>query len=62
MGSYPWWKRALSWLAFSPVLLAYRLIWLTARLGNRDARCVLEAMRTSAWLAVPSLTPTERRK
>lgn len=49
------WKRALDWLAFLPVVIAFRLIWLTALLGNESARSVHRAMRTKAWLNVPPL-------
>lgn len=55
MGSYPWWRRALDGLGFIPVRVAFRLIWLTALLGNRPARQVLVAMRNRAWLQVPKL-------
>jgi hypothetical protein len=45
-------ERLLGWFGYLPVRLAYRIIWLTARLGGRTAKAVEE----SAWdggLGVP---------
>lgn len=33
-----------SWLTFLPVLIAYRLVWLSAMLRNDDAEAVYQAM------------------
>ena len=38
------WENLTGWLAYLPVRLAYRIIWLTARLGGRAAKAVEEAM------------------
>lgn len=48
------WKRALLWLEGLPVRLAYRIIWITAKLGSRNARGVQRAM-WDAGLNVPPL-------
>jgi hypothetical protein len=37
-------ERVSLWLASLPVALAYRIIWLTAKLGSRNASDVLQAM------------------
>lgn len=52
MGSHSIWKRLLDWFAALPVRLAYRLIWLTAKLGSRNAKDVSNAM-WNAGLNIP---------
>jgi hypothetical protein len=34
------WERITGWFGYLPVRLAYRIIWLTARLGGKTARAV----------------------
>ena len=46
------WSQALGWIACLPVRLAYRIIWLTGKLGSRNARDVQRAM-WDAGLSVP---------
>jgi hypothetical protein len=55
------WQRALMWLEGLPVRLAYRIIWLTGKLGSRNARDVQQAM-WDAGLSVPTIrgNPDER--
>lgn len=60
MGPIPLWKRALYWLSYQPVALAYRIIWLTAKLGSGNARDVHAAM-WDANLAVPPLTAQQAK-
>lgn len=60
-----WLRRAINWLAFVPVWLAYRLIWASAATGNNGARHVYRAM-WEAGLDLPVLAratpPAEPRK
>ena len=44
--------RVTGWLAALPVRFAYRVIWLTGKLGSRNARDVQQAM-WDAGLSVP---------
>lgn len=46
--------RIIGWLAFSPVWLACRLIWLCAYLGHPDAESVYRSMYR-AGLDVPDI-------
>lgn len=46
------WGEIVSWLACLPVRLAYRIIWLTGKLGSRNAQDVQRAM-WDAGLNVP---------
>ena len=46
------WEQITGWFGFLPVRLAYRIIWLTARLGGQTARAV-EAAAWDAGLGVP---------
>ena len=52
MGEPSLWRDVLNWFAGLPVAFAYRLIWLTGKLGSRNARDVQRAM-WNAGLAVP---------
>lgn len=52
-------ERVLGWLGLLPVRLAYRIIWLTARIGGRTARAA-EVTMWDAGLAVPC-PPTRDR-
>lgn len=47
-------ERVADWLAYLPVRLAYRIIWLAARLNLGAARAVYAAM-WDANLALPPL-------
>jgi hypothetical protein len=53
------WETIVGWLAALPVRLAYRIIWLTAKLGSRNARDVQRAM-WDAGLSIPPLTAEQR--
>lgn len=56
MRANTFWDRvwsAISWIAFSPVLLAFRIIWLWAKIGNQSAQDVYRAM----WLMNLDLPP-----
>ena len=46
------WDDLRRWLEGLPVALAYRIIWLTGKLGSRNARDVQQAM-WDAGLSVP---------
>jgi hypothetical protein len=46
------WERITGWFGYLPVRLAYRIVWLTARLGGRTARAIEEAM-WDAGIGVP---------
>jgi hypothetical protein len=54
-----WLLRVLGWIAFSPAWLGFRLIWLAAWLGNRDALDVQRVM-WDAGLAIPPLTAEQK--
>ena len=49
------WGRTASWLLGLPIALAYRIVWLMARLGSRNGRDVYRAM-WDANLDLPPLT------
>lgn len=49
-------REILDWFALLPVRLAYRLIWLIALTGHRDAQAVYRAM----WDAQLNLPPITR--
>lgn len=55
MGKATLWDRLSGWIAHLPIRLAYRLVWLTAKAGSRNARDVHRAM-WDASLNVPPLT------
>lgn len=48
--------RLRSWLALIPIRLAYRIVWLSARLGSTTARDVYRAM----WDANLDLPPLKK--
>lgn len=48
------WRRVADWFAYLPVRLAYRIIWLAARLNLGAARQVYAAM-WDANLALPPI-------
>lgn len=54
MGPQNRWRDVFDWVAMLPVRLAFRLVWLVALLGHRDARAVYQAM-WDAELDLPSL-------
>ena len=58
MGELTLWSRFCLWLGSLPVSLAYRIIWLTGRLGSRNARDVQRAM-WDAGLNVPQPSVSE---
>ena len=45
-------QRIFGWFGYLPIRLAYRIIWLTARLGGRAGKAVEEGM-WDAGLGVP---------
>lgn len=47
--------RIKEWLAYLPVRTAFRIIWVTAKMGGHSARNVHLAMH-DAWLDVPEAT------
>jgi hypothetical protein len=61
MGELTVFERFAGWLAALPVRLAYRLVWLTAVLGSRNARDVQRAM-WNAGLSVPPPPPAQGSK
>lgn len=46
------WEQITGWFGYLPVRLAYRIIWLVARMGGQTARAVEEAA-WDAGLGVP---------
>jgi hypothetical protein len=51
------WDRIRDWFGYLPIRLAYRIIWLAARLNMGSARCVYRAM----WNANLDLPPLPSR-
>jgi hypothetical protein len=55
MSESSFWERAADWFAYLPVRLAYRIIWVAARLNLGSARQVYAAM-WEANLDLPALS------
>lgn len=61
MGPTDPWKRVIDWIWFLPVRLAFWLIWLVARSGNRTAFDVHRTMWFGG-LAVRPLTEEQKEE
>lgn len=55
MGPLSIWKRISLWLEERPIVLSYRIIWLSALLGSSIAKDVHKAM-WDARLNIPTLS------